>query len=88
MNWGALIISLPFQILIFWCMYKDVTEAYEKKKIIDNKLKNLRSSNNIYIDMSSDEKEMLDALTVYAGFKSNSQFIQSVIKKQDKNILL
>lgn len=85
MSFGGFLISLPAQIILFYGMYKSISEAYEKKKRIDKRIKNLRSSDNIYINVSENEKEMLDALTRFNGFKSNSQFIHYVIKQQNRN---
>lgn len=83
MNWGAVLVTIPINALIFYCIYKDLSEAYEKRKRIDKRLDNLRSSDNIYINMTVQEKEMLDALTKFNGFKSNSEFIHSVIKQKE-----
>lgn len=83
MNWMGFLITLPVNIMIIFCMYLEIKKVIKKRDRENKSLKNLRSSDNIYINISEEEKEMLDSLTKFAGFKSNSQFIHSIIKEQD-----
>lgn len=85
MSFGGFLVTLPAQLMLFYGMYKLISEAYEKRKRIDKRVKNLRSLDNIYINVSENEKEMLDELTRFNGFKSNSQFIHHIIKQQNRN---
>lgn len=88
MNWGAFLIAIPINFLIIWCICKDISDYDQEIKRKQRKLENLRSSDNIYINVSEEEKEMLDALTRFKGFKSNSKFIHSIIKEESSNIAL
>lgn len=85
-NWLAFFITLPVNLLLVFLMYKDIDYYIKERRRRENRFKNLRSAGNIQINISEEEKEMLDALTKFKGCKSNSQFIHSVIKEEAEDI--
>ncbi|GAB6169712.1 hypothetical protein JCM1393_21720 [Clostridium carnis] len=75
----AIVVALPINILIFYCIYININEYMDYNKRKEKRLENLLN-NTIYIDVSEEEKYMIDSLTKLNKFKSNNQYIRNTLK--------
>lgn len=78
MNWKAFLAALPLNILLLWAIYKDIKEEIEYKNMVQKKLDNLKRD-NIYLDLSIEEMEMLSYLAALEKC-SEVQYLRSKIK--------
>ena len=85
MNWVAFIAALPVNALMIFCIYLDLKEDWERKRRIQNKLDNLKRD-NIYLDLSEDEKYMLDSLANLNSCSSYKEYLRKELKEIIKNV--
>lgn len=85
MDWKAFLFALPLNALFIYSWYLDNKDFLERKKRIQNKLDNLKKD-NIYIDLTSDEKYMLDSLTRLNSFDNYREYIRNELKSLLKEI--
>lgn len=78
MNWKAFLVTLPINALIIYLIYLDIKEMVEEEIKVKKKLDNLKSD-NIYLDLSDDELNMLSSLANLERC-SEIQYLRSKIK--------
>ena len=78
MNWKAFLVTLPINALMIYLIYLDIKEMVEEEIKIKKKLDNLKSD-NIYLDLSDDELNMLSSLANLERC-SEIQYLRSKIK--------
>lgn len=78
MNWKAFLVTLPINALMIYLIYLDIKEMVEEEIKEKKKLDNLKSD-NIYLDLSDDELNMLSSLANLERC-SEIQYLRSKIK--------
>lgn len=78
MNWKAFLVTLPINALMIYLIYLDIKEMVEEEIKIKKKLDNLKSD-NIYLDLTDDELNMLSSLANLERC-SEIQYLRSKIK--------
>lgn len=78
-NWRAIIFAFPFACIMGYWTYKDIKEIIARKKRYEEKIKNLKRE-NIYIDMSKVEYDMLRSLARKEKYESEKDYIRLCIK--------
>lgn len=78
MNWKAFLVTLPINALMIYLIYLDIKEMVEEEIKVKKKLDNLKSD-NIYLDLSDDELNMLSSLANLERC-SEIQYLRSKIK--------
>ena len=78
MNWKAFLVTLPINALMIYLIYLDIKEMVEEEIKVKKKLDNLKSD-NIYLDLTDDELNMLSSLANLERC-SEIQYLRSKIK--------
>ena len=78
MNWKAFLVTLPINALMIYLIYLDIKEMVEEEIKEKKKLDNLKSD-NIYLDLTDDELNMLSSLANLERC-SEIQYLRSKIK--------
>lgn len=72
----AILMNLPIILLMYW----DYTKEKELKELAKKKLSYLLND-VIYLDVSNEEKEMLEFIRRRTEYTKNGQYIRSIIKE-------
>lgn len=76
---GTIIINIPIVAMWIWDEYK----AYKMYMHAQQKLENLLSD-VIYLDVSKEDKDMLQFLCRHSDYDKDAKYIRSIIKQEIK----
>ena len=84
MNWGALFVTLPIQMLIIYGIIMDIKEIIKRKEKQQIREANLLRD-TIYVDVSNEDLYMLDVNVKRYGCLSRSEYLRKIIRELNKD---
>lgn len=72
----VVVFAILGNILIFWCIYKDIKEHFEIKRY-DNLI-----NQTIYVNVSEDEYELIEKLAKLTGYDNKNKYLREILKRE------